>query len=252
MTIYEGLAHIYDEYMSDYDYPAVLRELVPVFKEHGVKRVLDLGCGTGNGALLLYEAGFSVRAMDLSPDMLSRAKDKALEKNYRIDFYQGDMRDFSLGRRFDAVVSLTDGFNYLLGEDQIRQALGRIKAHLNPGGWLFFDMSTLYKFKEVIGDRTFAENSEDNAYIWENNYREQDQTLAFLITVFQREKEDLYRRFEEYHEQRGYPAAVIGGLLEEEGFEVVRIRGRAKSIDVSERVFFLARLKIVEEAKGWD
>ncbi|OPL08967.1 MAG: hypothetical protein AVO33_08640 [delta proteobacterium ML8_F1] len=243
MYNYEALSRIYDEYMSEYDYAGVLERVLPLFKARGVKRVMDLGCGTGTGSLMLYEAGLSVSALDISPGMLAKAKDKALEKNYRIEFYQGDMKDFELNRTFDAMVSLTDGFNYLLTEEDVRRALRSIRKHLHPGGWLFFDMSTIYKFKEVIGERTFAQTGEDNAYIWENTYRGEDQILAFFITIYQKEKEDLYRRYEEYHEQRGYPVELMAGILDKEGFEVVQITGSGENLESSERLFFLARLR---------
>jgi ubiquinone/menaquinone biosynthesis C-methylase UbiE len=50
------------------------------------RRVLDVGCGTGFLALRFAELGHTVTAIDLSPKMLDRARRRAEEANYQIDF----------------------------------------------------------------------------------------------------------------------------------------------------------------------
>ncbi|NUC71427.1 class I SAM-dependent methyltransferase [Haloterrigena sp. SYSU A558-1] len=54
------------------------------------RRVLDLGCGTGTISLLLAELGHDVSGVDLTPEMLERARAKAREAGLSIDFGLGD------------------------------------------------------------------------------------------------------------------------------------------------------------------
>src|SRR6476646_2477407 len=52
--------------------------------------VVDLGCGTGTLSVLLAELGYEVTAVDLSPNMLAAARDKARAAGVVVDFQLGD------------------------------------------------------------------------------------------------------------------------------------------------------------------
>src|SRR5262245_48031980 len=69
---------------------------------------LELGCGTGRILIPVAEAGVEIVGLDLSDDMLAIARRKvdALpeEVRGRIEIVRGDMRTFSLGRRFRLVI----------------------------------------------------------------------------------------------------------------------------------------------------
>jgi len=54
------------------------------------RRVLDVGCGTGFLTLMLAELGHVVTAIDLSPQMIDRARRKAEQASLQIDFRTGD------------------------------------------------------------------------------------------------------------------------------------------------------------------
>src|SRR5688572_2977535 len=67
------------------------------------RRVLDVACGTGEHARYLDGAhGFDVDGIDLDPQLLRIARGK----HPRGSYWQADMVDFELGRRYDAVISL--------------------------------------------------------------------------------------------------------------------------------------------------
>jgi len=54
---------------------------------------------------LLEPYGYEIIAIDYSPDMLGRAKEKAQKKNSRVDFRQQDMRTLDVPERpFDAII----------------------------------------------------------------------------------------------------------------------------------------------------
>ena len=47
-----------------------IERIIKFFKEKGVRRVLDLGCGTGRHLIYLSKKGFEVFGLDASPKAL--------------------------------------------------------------------------------------------------------------------------------------------------------------------------------------
>jgi SAM-dependent methyltransferase len=66
-------------------------------------RVLELGCGTGHKLTPIASDGHPCVGLDFSPDMLAEAQRKANERGVAVEWMQGDMRAFDLGRTFDFV-----------------------------------------------------------------------------------------------------------------------------------------------------
>ena len=66
-------------------------------------KVLELGCGTGHKLIPIASDGYSCVGLDLSADMLSEARRKADECGVVVEWLQGDMKAFDLGRTFDFV-----------------------------------------------------------------------------------------------------------------------------------------------------
>lgn len=55
--------------------------------------VLDADCGTGTLSVLLAEHGYCVTAVDVSSEMVQRARAKAAERGVAIEFVHGDAAD---------------------------------------------------------------------------------------------------------------------------------------------------------------
>jgi ubiquinone/menaquinone biosynthesis C-methylase UbiE len=101
--------------------------------------VLEIGCGTGRSLIPIAQSGISIVGLDLSPVMLAKAREKIakldVEIQKRIELVEGDVRDFSLGRRFP-LVTITYAFFFLTTPQDQRQALQCIHKHLLAGGHL--------------------------------------------------------------------------------------------------------------------
>ena len=96
----------------------------------------------------------------------------------------------------------------------------------------------------MIGDTTIAENREECSFIWENFYHEEEEINEYELTIFVREEEDYYRKFEENHFQRGYRLEQMKKALEQAGMEFVKAIDadtREAVTATSERIYCIAR-----------
>jgi SAM-dependent methyltransferase len=69
--------------------PAAAR-LVKFANVRAGQNVLDVGCGTGVAAITAARIGARVRGVDLTPELLERARENARIANVKIDFCEGD------------------------------------------------------------------------------------------------------------------------------------------------------------------
>jgi SAM-dependent methyltransferase len=105
-------------------------------------RTLELAAGTGRIAIPLARAGVPILGLDISPDMLARARAKSGGLD-NVAWVEGDMCDFDLGDRFGLVTIPSGTFQLLLEiEDQLA-CLRCVERHLAPGGRLAFDLENL-------------------------------------------------------------------------------------------------------------
>ncbi|HEV2513867.1 MAG TPA: class I SAM-dependent methyltransferase [Devosia sp.] len=104
------------------------------------RRVLDLACGSGRFTVPLAESGALVVGGDLSETMLARARAATADRGVSADFVQLDMRDFVLGRHFDAIVIAANSLMHLTRRADLDRAFSTIRQHLAPGGRLVFDV----------------------------------------------------------------------------------------------------------------
>ena len=78
MTVYTALAQVYDALTDDVPYAQWAAFAQRAFEQYGRQPhlVLDLACGTGSLTKLLGQAGYEMIAADLSPEMLTVAREK--------------------------------------------------------------------------------------------------------------------------------------------------------------------------------
>ena len=68
------------------------------------------------------------------------------------------MQDFELYGTVRAVISVCDSMNYLTDEEALEYLFALVNNYLDPGGLFIFDMNTIHKYRDVIGDTTIAED----------------------------------------------------------------------------------------------
>lgn len=250
MDIYTGFAEVYDTFMDNVPYSEWADCLEGILKEHGVcgGLVLDLGCGTGSMTESLAGRGYDMIGVDNAGEMLEIAVKKREESGHDILYLQQDMCGFELYGTVRATVSVCDCINYVLEEEELLEAFRLVNNYLDPGGIFLFDFNTQYKYENILGNRTFAEDRDECSFIWNNFYYEEDRVNEYELTLFIRDGDagGLYRKFQETHYQRGYTLEEIKRLIEKSGLEFVEAYDAYTKNPVSrgsERILAVAREK---------
>ena len=280
MEAYTSFAQVYDLFQDNIPYGEWADYLKSLLNEYGVKDglVLDLGCGTGSITELLAKAGYDMIGVDNSEEMLEIAREAEYEAdawsaaeawdeadetdepeeyaelgepdepderpNGGILYLLEDMRELELYGSVCAVVSVCDSMNYILEEADLREVFSRVHEYLEEDGIFIFDLNTVYKYRDLLGETTIAENREEGSFIWENYFDEESAVNEYDLTLYIREDGETYRRFEEVHYQRAYDLKTIGRLLADAGMELTAAYDaftKEPVRDDSERIYVVAR-----------
>lgn len=264
MEAYGDFASVYDTFMDETPYEAWCQFVEEVITEYGISKpgekdaetltsernlVLDLGCGTGTLTEMLAGKGYDMVGIDLSQEMLAIAMEKKAQNESDTLYLCQDMREFELYSTVGTVICVCDSVNYLLDEEDILQTFKLVNNYLYPGGIFLFDFNTVYKYEQIIGDTTIAENREDCSFIWENFYDPEEQLNEYDLTIFVKdpagdEEDPCFRRFQETHVQRGYTLEQMTGLVEKAGLRLeftMDADTHGEVTEESERIYILAR-----------
>lgn len=247
MEAYTSFAAVYDTFMDNIPYEEWGTYLKELLKEYEIEDglVLDLGCGTGTMTEILAEAGYDMIGVDNAEDMLEIAMEKKVESGHDILYLLQDMREFELYGTVKAVVSICDSVNYITEEEELLEVFRLVNNYLDPKGMFIFDFNTEYKYREILGDCTIAENRDACSFIWDNYYYEEEQINEYALSLFIQEADsDLYRKYEETHFQKAYTYETMRRLIEESGLEFVTAYDaftHDAPTEKSERIYMIAR-----------
>jgi len=249
--MYGGLADIYDSFMSDADYKGLVDYIEEILESEKAKVdvVVDLGCGTGSFAVEMAKRDYDVIGIDNSVEMLSNAKNKAVDEDLDILLLQQDMCEFELYDKADLIVSFMDTVNYITDEKVLKKLFSNVNEFLEDDGLFIFDMNTPYKFEEILADNTFHYVDDDVAYIWQSSYDKDKKYAEHDITMFAENEDGSYERYDELHSQRCYEADEVKVYLEENNLKVKNIYCNrtfdefSKDVKV-DRIFFVCGKKV--------
>lgn len=244
MSAYNEFALVYDLFMDNVPYEKWAKDIVRRLKEKGINQgiVAELGCGTGKMTRLLAKEGYDMIGIDSSYEMLMEARNNTEDEG--ILYLCQDMREFELYGTVESVVSVCDCMNYLLTKEDLSTVFKLAENYLEYGGPFIFDMITPYRYREIMADNTFAENRDEGSFIWENYYDEEEQINEYDLTLFIREEDGKFARFEEVHYQRCYQIDTVKELIKKAGMELVAIYDGYTNDDYhsqSEKVTFIAK-----------
>jgi ubiquinone/menaquinone biosynthesis C-methylase UbiE len=220
---FEFISHYYDLIYEDKDYGKEVNFIESIFNSiNKPKKILEIGCGTGNYTKILQDKGYKITGLDISENMLNIAKQKCA-----CDFAKGDMRDFVIKGKFDACIAMFAVIGYVTENSDIVKTLKNIHAHLQPNGLFVFDvwngLAVLRTFPEL---RTkVVENDKVKIIrIADPKLKSFDHICEVNYKLIVLNKEDnTFNEFEENHIVRFYFPQEIKQLLSDAGFEVLKI-----------------------------
>ena len=246
MEAYSGFAKVYDLFMDNIPYEEWTDYVKELFAEEGVKDgiLLDLGCGTGSVTELLAKSGFDMIGIDNSEEMLEIAMEKRADSGLDILYLLQDMREFELYGTVKGVVSICDSMNYILDDEDLLDVFKLVHNYLDNEGIFIFDMKTMHEYANVMADNTFAEDREESSFIWENYYDEEEEINQYDLSIFVKEEDGRYRKYEETHLQRAYEQQCVEELIKESGLELLHVYDaftRELPAEDSQRIYFVCR-----------
>jgi SAM-dependent methyltransferase len=200
--------------------------------------VLDLGAATGRVAVPLARDGAEVWALDESPEMLAELERRLAGEDAavaaRVHPVRGDLRNFSLGRRFALVLVAMNTFQVLLTHEDQVACLRSVREHLLPGGELAFDVA-LPDLGEVAGTiglvrRTGDHEDPARGVTLEHSacydaFDPVTQTLRFHTQIDDRDAAGRITRHVRRHVVHLFLPSEIGHLLARADLEVVEAWG---------------------------
>jgi len=132
--VFTKSARFYDAMYSFKDYgkeAAMVHEAIQAHMRSTGNSLLDVACGTGKHASEL-DRWYDVWGLDIDEELLKIASMSVPSERLQI----ADMRNFDLGRQFDAITCLFSSIGYMKSEADMRQAIANMARHLKSGGVL--------------------------------------------------------------------------------------------------------------------
>ncbi len=198
----------------------------------------DLGCGSGILSRALVDAGYKVRGIDISPAMVSIARNRVPGARFEV----GSILSAALSECV-GVAAVGECLNYLFDDRHSMPAIDglfrRIHEALVPGGILLLDVAEPGRVPGGGPVRRFMEG-DDWAVLVESDEEAGDHILTRRITTFRRVGE-LFRRDRETHRQRLIPRGEVKDSLRAIGFRVRILGGYGTLRFPAGLVGFLAR-----------
>lgn len=183
----------------------------------------------------MFAFGLDVTGLDASEEMLERAR----EKLPPITFVQGDFKTFKLDKTFSLAYSVFDSLNNLLTEEEFLEAARNIYAHLEPSGFLMFDVNTTIGLRELWEAGRAEGWAGDVYYRWTHTFDE-----ATKLAKVEAYCENTTTSFTEVHFEKPYDAPDVKRLLSQAGFtkvETITYPEGEPSQDDDERIWVIAK-----------
>lgn len=237
---YALTAEHYDALLGRRMLPLFLRNFVTLVRRYRIPHatVADVGCGTGEFARRLSEAGIAVVGVDRSPEMIRIARRRSSGTGAR--FLVQDIRDLCLPGPVQVVTCNFDVLNYLSRPEDLRRALRRIRRNLVPDGHLLFDMVTSVG-TNLPEESSWVVHGSGMPSTWHVRIAPGSGLRRVVIRQWTPDGREAAR---EIHTQRAYAADAVCAGLRRSGFVVLGVHDTERIEEpgwTSRRATFVAR-----------
>jgi glycine/sarcosine N-methyltransferase len=173
LRFYSGFAGKYDLFMPwDKRIRRERRFFKYVLDSNGVNTVMDGFCGTGFHVAMLSEMGYDVEGIDISPDMIAKAKENLKTQGWDNRVSVCDVKSLDTEKRYDCVLSMGNSLPHEFGEDNVYRAIKSMYEALEPGGVCIIHMEN---FDRLYEDR--------ERFIPSLHRRGEDGTETFIFAI---------------------------------------------------------------------
>ena len=234
--IYGSMAKFYDRLNAGLDYSEWADFAERMIKENSAvpcELILDAACGTGSMTLELAKRGYDMTGVDLSPEMLTVARERAADAGQDgILFLCQDIGELDLYGTVDACVSTLDSINHVTDPEALASFFDLLhRCFLVRGGVLVFDV--------ILED--------EGMYVgWQNSYDPDERMAYFYLTLFEEGEDGRYTRTEMTQTERCYTMDEMKKMLERAGFELIGVYSDydlTPAEEEDERWYFVCRNK---------
>ncbi|MCP3958401.1 MAG: class I SAM-dependent methyltransferase [bacterium] len=195
------------------------------------RRVLDLGCGTGEHARFLVEKGFEVVGVDASESMIDQALDAPLPAGLR--FVRGDLAELEslVDGRFGGAICLGNTLPHLRTKGALEGFLRGLRARLLPGAPVVLQLlnyERIFALSERHLPLNFRHHEDgESVFLRLMEPREDGRVLFFPTTLRFRPEADqpVTVVASKRVELMGWRLSRLEGALEDAGFAERRLFG---------------------------
>lgn len=259
---YNTFANFYDTLTDNISYSkraayfdSVIRKFNP-----DASILLDLACGTGTLSLELAKLGYDVVGTDASEQMLSEAMQKKARILYGEDFENEEpsdpqvekvlflcqpMQELDMYGTIDAAVCALDSINHITDPAVVQKVFDRVSLFMNPGAVFVFDVNSVYKHREVLGNNVFVFDRDDVYCVWQNSYCEDGFQVQMDLDFFEYdEKNDSYIRTSESFCERAYTDEEIRGFIKKSGLKLAAVYAEDSFdpvVEDTQRIIYVAQ-----------
>lgn len=240
---YGDFAEAYDALTFNVPYDEIAEYYSKILcKMTSGKRLLDMGCGTGNLTIRLAERGFEMTGQDASWEMLNIA----IGKSDQVHWICQNMTETDLGGEADAVISTLDSINHLENADEMLCCFKAVYENLADNGVFLFDVNTVYKHREILGSNTFIYDVDGVYCVWQNEFDPLDNSVGIELDLFYEGDDGTYARGYENFREFALEEQEFRRLLGQAGFEAANVYEYLtfnKPSEKSEKLMFCAKKK---------
>lgn len=234
--LYSTLAWVYHEmYKEFFNYEEEHHFYDSVLRKYNHNSILEIGCGSGMLARRFLKSGYNYLGLDLSDEMLHIARQEVKSGT----FVQGDMRNLSIDKQFDAVLITGRSISHNIENDEVINTFKGVHRLLKEKGLLIFDF---FHADDVMYD---LNDFEQEVNVNNKRIRRQSQLRQNLKTgwtwdwaaKYTIEEEGKTETFDDFVTLRAFTKDEIQLLLRMAGFKIKRVIEERKTITlVTERI----------------
>ena len=245
---YDDSAERYDAFNEE-ESRTINSVIENIFKQHDIKSVHDISCGTGSQVFWLTRAGFDVSGSDINEKMLEVARSRMeKDKLSEVRFLNADMRNVELGCSCDSIISIFNAVGHLTKSD-FEKAIKNVVKQLRQGGLFVFDIFNLNYLLHEDQITKFTIDwlkEEDGVQARKIQYSTIDQEgiMASCTTLIRQVVSKCPVSETSWQTLQVYSSRQLRDILEDLGLEVLQqtdVDGSALSELHSERILTISR-----------